>query len=322
MTLSEIRKITDWAASRTRQPHTLYLSDTRHKEQPAFDAFASELTRTAPCVRIFPSDRPGRMPGFFVADNICFSALPLEKELAPFLEALSFQADPPVLPENVQAKLTQLSHPCHLTLFIAVQCPHCPDMVRSLIPLAIHSTNIFLEIVDGSLFPETAREQQVMSVPCLILDQDFRWTGHVDPNEILTQAIERDPSRLSASTFRQILEQGDTDWVCRQMIQADALFKGFLDLLLHPEWSVRLGAMVVVENLAEEAPPLAARLCPVLVQAFEDQTVSVQGDILYALGEVGDLTTRAWIEQIMPGLTHPDLVDAAKDALEAIQDRA
>jgi HEAT repeat protein len=94
-----------------------------------------------------------------------------------------------------------------------------------------------------------------------------------------------------------------------------------MDLLLHPEWSVRLGAMVVVESLAEEAPPLAARLCPVLVQAFENQTVSVQGDILYALGEVGDQTTRAWIEHIMPDLTHPDLVDAAKDALAAIQDR-
>ncbi|WP_024333887.1 thioredoxin family protein [Desulfotignum balticum] len=321
MTPSETRKITDWAASQAQQPHTLYLSDSSHPEQPAFDAFASELTRIAPCIRILPSDRPCRIPGFFIADNICFSALPLEKELAPFLEALSYQAHPPTLPDNVQAQLAQVSHSCHLTLFIAVPCPHCPDMVRSLIPLAIHSTNVFLEIIDGSLFPETAREHQVMSVPCLILDQDFRWTGHADLKEILTQAIERDPSRLSAATFRQILEQGDADWICRQMIQADTLFKGFMDLLLHPEWSVRLGAMVVVESLAEEAPPLAARLCPVLVQAFEDQTVSVQGDILYALGEAGDQTTRAWIEHIMPDLTHPDLMDAAKDALAAIQDR-
>ena len=218
-------------------------------------------------------------------------------------------------------KLEQLSRPCHLTLFIAVQCPHCPDMVRTLIPLAIHSKNIFLEIIDGSLFPETAREHQVMSVPCLILDQGFRWTGHVDPNEILAQAIEQDPSRLSADTFRQILEQGDADWICHQMIQTDTLFKGFTDLLLHPEWSVRLGAMVVVENLAQEAPHLAARMGPVLIQAFDDQTVSVQGDILYALGEVGNQTTRNWIEKIMPDLTHPDLMDAAKDALEAIEDR-
>ncbi len=320
MTPSEIRKITDWAASQTR-PHTLYLSDTRHPEQPAFDAYASDLARMAPGIRIVLSDRPRPIPAFFTADNISFSTLPLDKELAPFLEALSFQNHPPTLPDHVQAKLAQLSHPCHLTLFIAVQCPHCPDMVRSLIPLAVHSKHIFLEIIDGSLFPQTARENQVMSVPCLILDQDFRWTGHAALNEILTQAIERDPSRLSAATFRQILEQGDADWVCRQMIQADTLFKGFMDLLLHPEWSVRLGAMVVVETLAQEAPPLAARLCPVLVQAFENQTVSVQGDILYALGEAGDPAARAWIEQIMPDLTHPDLVDAARDALESIQDR-
>jgi hypothetical protein len=36
---------------------------------------------------------------------------------------------------------------------------------------------------------------------------------------------------------------------------------------------------------------------------------------------VGDQTTRAWIEKKMPVLTHPDLKDAAKDALSAIQDR-
>ncbi len=318
---SDIRKAADWAASQTRS-HTLFLSETRHPGQPAFDAFASELTRTAPCVRVTPSDRPCQIPAFFIADNIRFSALPLEKELAPFLEALGFQAHPSPLPENIQAQLAQLSTPCRLTLFIAVQCPHCPDMVRRLVTLAVHSKHIFLDIIDGTLFPETADAHQVRSVPCLILEPDFRWTGRVDSEEILTQMIERDPSRLSAATFRQILEQGEADWVCRQMIQANTLFKGFTDLLRHPEWSVRLGAMVVVENLAEQAPQLAVHLGPVLMQTFDDVSdISIQGDLLYALGEVGDPETRAWIENRLPGLTHSDLKDAAEDALAAIEDR-
>lgn len=106
------------------------------------------------------------------------------------------------------------------------------------------------------------------------------------------------------------------------MIQADTLFQGFTDLLLHPEWSVRLGAMVVVEHLTENAPLLAARLVPVLMKAFDDVSdISIQGDIFFTLGEVGDLTAAAWIAQKMPGLTHPDLLDAAKDALSTIEDR-
>jgi hypothetical protein len=321
MTPLEIRQVSDWAASQT-QSHDLFLTDTFHPEQPAFDAFASELARTAPCIRITASDRRRQIPTFFISENIGFSALPLGKELTPFLEALAFLAEPLPLPENLDAQLKRIHRPCHLTLFIAAECPHCPDMVRRLIPLAAHTEHIFLDIIDGHLFPEIAEKHRVLSVPCLILESDFRWTGPVDPGEILTQIIDQDPSRLSAETFRQILEQGEADWISRQMIQSDTLFQGFLDLLLHPEWSVRLGAMVVVEHLTENAPALAARLCPVLMKAFDHVSdISIQGDIFYILGETGNQTTAAWIETKMPGLTHPDLKEAAEDALSAIGDR-
>ncbi len=321
MTPSEITQISDWAASQT-QTHDLYMADTSHPEQPAFDVFASDLTRTAPCIRITSSDRQRQVPTLFISDNIGMSALPLDKELTPFLEALACLADPVPLPEAIQTRLEQISRPCHLTLFIAAQCPHCPDMVRRLIPLAVLCKHIFLDIIDGSLFPEMAEKHRVLSVPCLMLETDFRWTGQVDTGEILTQIIHQDPARLSAKTFRQILEQGEADWISRRMIQADTLFPGFLDLLLHPEWSVRLGAMVVVEHLTENAPALAARLGPVLMKAFDDVSdISIQGDIFFTLGEVGDQTTSDWIEQKIPGLTHADLVDAARDALSAIEDR-
>lgn len=322
MTPSEIRQISDWASSQTKT-HVLFMADTSHPEQPAFVAFASKLSRTAPCIRITSSDRQRQIPTLFISDNIGVSALPLGKELTPFLEALTCLADPLPLPETIQTQLEQISRPCHLTLFIAAQCPHCPDMVRRLIPLAVLCKHIFLDIIDGSLFPEMAEKHRVLSVPCLMLETDFRWTGHVDTGEILTQILDQDPSRLSAKTFRQILEQGEADWISRRMIQSDSLFPGFLDLLLHPEWSVRLGAMVVAEHLTENAPDLAARLGPVLMKAFDDVSdVSIQGDIFFILGEVGNQTTSVWIEQKIPGLTHPDLVDAARDALSAIENRS
>jgi hypothetical protein len=80
--------------------------------------------------------------------------------------------------------------------------------------------------------------------------------------------------------------------------------------------------MVVVETLADKAPDLAAQLCPILIQAFRDQDISIQGDILYALGEIGTAETKAWIQKILPGLAHADLTDAAQDALAAIGNRS
>jgi hypothetical protein len=321
MTPSELTRIKDWAGAQTHL-HDLFLSDSPHPRQPAFDVFGAELTRAAPCIRITRSDRPCEIPAFFIGGNILFSALPRDMELMPFLEALSFAASPPPLPGHIRPLLNRISRSGQLTLFISAQCPHCPDMVRRLIPPAVHSQQMGLNIIDGTLFPEMAEKHRILSVPCLILEPDLRWTGHVDLKEILTQMNEQNPSQLSAATFRQVLEQGEADRICRQMIQADTLFQGFIDLLLHPEWSVRLGAMVVVEALAEQAPKLAARLCPVLMQAFDDiEDISIQGDVLYALGEAGGPETREWIQHMLPGLDHPDLKEAALEALAAIDDK-
>jgi glutaredoxin len=320
MKTTDKEKFSAWAKN---QPHAqeIFLSQTHHPEQAQFDSFVREFSRLAPCIHIRPSDKKASLPGLFMTDNILLSALPLEKELPPFLEALSCLAGSwPVLTQAIQTMLDNLDHHSRLTLFIAMQCPHCPDMVRTLIPLAARSKKIFLHIIDGSLFPETAREHQVMSAPCLILDQDFRWTGHADIEEIVAMMHRPDPSQLGSETLKNILEQGDAQWISRQMIQAGTLFDGFIALLQDNTWSVRLGAMVVVETLAEEAPDLAAQLAPILIQAFADKDIPVQGDILYALGEVGTSETKTWIKRILPGLVHPDLLEAARDALAAIDE--
>jgi thiol-disulfide isomerase/thioredoxin len=322
MKTEDKEKICAWAQ---KQTHTqkIFLSRTGHPEQAGFDAFTRELARLAPCLKIQPSEQKTHLPAICIADNIHFSALPLEKELAPFLEALTCLAGPlPPLADHIQGKLHLLDHPCRLMLFIALQCPHCPDMVRTLIPLAAHAKKVFLHIIDGSLFPEAARKYEVLSAPCLILNQDFRWTGQTSLKEILDMAIRPDPSQLGPDTLKNILEQGDASWISQQMIQTGHIFEGFAALLLDSTWSVRLGAMVVVETLAEEAPDLAAKLGPILIQAFADQEVPVQGDILYILGEVGTRDTKAWIQKILPGLVHPDLKDAARDALAAIEDES
>ena len=105
------------------------------------------------------------------------------------------------------------------------------------------------------------------------------------------------------------------------MIQADTLFQGFVQLLRHDTWSVRLGAMVVVESLAEERPELALQLCPLLIRSFDQNEVPVQGDILYALGETGNLETKKWVEECLKNLKNEDLKEAAEDAVDAITSR-
>jgi HEAT repeat protein len=106
------------------------------------------------------------------------------------------------------------------------------------------------------------------------------------------------------------------------MIDADAVFPSFIGLLVHPTWSVRLGAMVVLEEMVEAAPDLASRICDPLWAAFEGADTTVQGDILYALGEAGDRRMETTIKALLPTLEQAELREAALDALGALASRS
>lgn len=318
-------KISAWVRNQ-KSVHSLTLLISSHPQAKTFEAFAGELAEITPLIRIRPGTHgPGRespLPGFLIKENIRYSALALDRELAPFLEALSWARGAGPRPSReIQALLDQIDTPCRLTLYIAQACPHCPGMVNTLIPLALSCDKIELQIIDGILFPEMALRDKVVSAPCLILDRGFRWIGAVGAREILSMILGQAPSQLSAQTLKTILEKGDADWISRQMIQADRIFEGFVQLLLDETWSVRLGAMVVVETLGESHPDLAATLGPLLIPAFANKDIPVQGDILYALGETGNHETKAWIEKIRVDLEHQDLKDAAEDAIQAIASR-
>ncbi len=310
--------IMDWAQSLKNQIK-IKLITTEHVETNQFINFTKKFTETTSRLTVDSEKGENDLPCFLLKKNIKYSALPLSKELEPFLEALSHINNHEVkLAEPILQRLDKINIPVNLKLYIALECPHCPNVVRTIIPMAMICENLHLQIIDGTLFPETAQKDGVMSAPCLILDDDFRWTGEVKAQEIIEIIINRDPSQLSAASLKNILEQGDASWIARQMMEKGEIFDGFIKLLLHETWSVRLGAMVIVEELAETDPKLAAKLCPDLITLFDKKDIPVQGDILYVLGEAGNSETKKWINNKIDTLEHQDLIDAANDALETL----
>jgi len=298
----------------------LDIAETKHPEQKRFETFARQWQEISDSISWKTGSQPAALPGFFLKDNILYSALPLERELSPFLNGLD-SLDKPYPDDGLLKALNNIEAPCRMTLYIALQCPHCPGMVERLLPLAAACENIHLHIIDGSLFPEKAQADKVMSAPCLILNDDTRWTGAVAEEEILDMILNKESMALDTKALKTILEDGRAEWITGRMLSSNQLFKGFSGLLLHETWSVRLGAMVVVEGLAEQAPDLCAQLEKILIETFSTRDVPVQGDILYALGEIGTPDTRAWITAQREILYHEDLKDAAEDAIQSIDDR-
>ncbi|MBF0302359.1 MAG: hypothetical protein HQK73_04920, partial [Desulfamplus sp.] len=130
---------------------------------------------------------------------------------------------------------------------------------------------------------------------------------------------------LSTESLKMILEEGKAGWIAEQIVEHGKMFEGFIGLITHETWSVRLGAMVVLEEIAEQSPDIALTIAPELLSRFKNADVPTQGDILYALGVAGDKAVKHEIIRLMDITVHQkihsDVLEAAQEAVESIESR-
>ncbi|WP_054696336.1 hypothetical protein [Desulfosarcina cetonica] len=185
----------------------------------------------------------------------------------------------------------------------------------TLLGLAGLSENVWLTVIDGLLFPEVAEEDRISAAPTVILDNQFRWTGSVDAAELVRLMLNRDPAELSADALRGMVEDGDAEGVARLMADRKQIFPAFVELLIHPRWSVRLGAMVAFETLVEMAPETARQVVGPLLAAFPAVDETVKGDLLHVLGESGNREALPFLSKVVASESDAEINDAATEAI-------
>jgi len=116
-----------------------------------------------------------------------------------------------------------------------------------------------------------------------------------------------------------MFEEGGAVEVANMMLECGEIFPAFMDLLIHEKWPVRLAAMVVFETIAEENRKLAGQTIPFLWDYFSQAEDTVKGDILYLLGNAGDKGVIPKIETLLNGPYPVEVIEAAKEALEALK---
>jgi glutaredoxin len=240
----------------------------------------------------------------------------------PFLRALEMHFSPDrataSMPEALRRQIESVSLPADLKIYVTPQCPFCPHVLSEIVPLALLNPLLHLDVIDGALFPELAEGDGVRSVPTVILDGAFRWTGAGHRDEIVNAVLNRDPARLGTKSLENFLKEGNAGALAQMMIDRRQVFPAFTDLLESPDWSVRLGAMVVVEEIAEKSPDLLAEMLDVLWNRLQDIKGPARGDVLYLFG-FGQ-PAKLWIDRLNGLLENEDEKgrEAVMEALEKL----
>lgn len=324
-------RITEQVTNRIRQwgreqdaDISLRYATTGDSMDEAFKDFAQMMADLAPWVKAKrDGDAPVALPSLFVGSRVTYQALPHDQELEPFLAVLAdTRAFSDRIPADVRERLAKLTLPALLKIYVTPFCPHCPHVVSLLLGLAAVSELVRVTIIDGELFPDAAGKDRVSAAPTVILDDRFRWTGSVDIAELVTLMLDRDPASLGVDALRSMIEEGNAEGVARMMSQRGKIFDAFVDLLAHPRWSVRLGAMVAFESLVELDADLARGIVEPLIALFEKVDAMVKGDLLHVLGESGSQTALPFIEGVAAGYDDEEVKEAACEAIEKLQESA
>lgn len=299
-----------------------FVRNARPESNPLAE-FVKDWQKLVPAVAVQTEKIPDtELPGLVLGDRWHFHAVPSGHKLELFGEILlALHGPAPSLEAKLRERWQKLPLAPALTIFVAPQCPFCPQVVRQIIPLSVATPAATITLIDATLFQELAREQEIKAVPTIICNGVYRLTGAVQLSELVELAEKTDPALLPSSVWERMMQDGQAGLAGELMLAQGRIFPQFLPLLWHPEINIRLGAMVALETVGEARPDLIAAILPTVWQELNQSDTAVQGDIVYLIGEWGG---GDWLQPLVNAwqeVSHPDVAEAIEEALEKIKER-
>ena len=118
-----------------------------------------------PLVRIFREDGTD--------SGLAFHGVPGGHEFTSFIIGLYNVAGPgQSLDEDSIEKINEINNPTDIKILVSLSCTMCPDLVMAAQHIASLNKNVKTEIYDINHFSELKEKYDVMSVPCLVLNDE------------------------------------------------------------------------------------------------------------------------------------------------------
>ena len=132
----------------------------------------------APCVRLCYSD--GRESG------LAFHGVPGGHEFSSFVLGIYNAIGPgQSIDEKAKEAIQKISKPINIKVLVSLSCTMCPDTVIAAQYIASKSKNVTAEIYDIHHFEEIRKKYNVMSVPCIVINDSDVSFGKKNIEQIL-----------------------------------------------------------------------------------------------------------------------------------------
>lgn len=132
----------------------------------------------APCVKVCQED--GTETG------LAFHGVPGGHEFTSFVLGLYNAAGPgQLISPQIRERIQKIKEPVDLKLLVTLSCNMCPDLVKAAQRIAAETPNVTAEVYDIHHFEELKKRYQIMSVPCMVINDQTLKFGKKTIEEIL-----------------------------------------------------------------------------------------------------------------------------------------
>lgn len=164
-------------------------------EITAFLAELGELTGHISCqvvdqtedslaANYYPSIQIWKADGTFT--GLQFHGVPGGHEFNSFIIALYNAAGPgQQLDEELLERIRKIDKKVQMRIMVSLSCTMCPELVMAAQKIAVENENVQAEMYDLIHFPEFKEKYNIMSVPCMIINDQQVVFGKKDIPEIL-----------------------------------------------------------------------------------------------------------------------------------------
>ena len=192
----EMRQQLDTVFSRMAHPLQLVLYLDERSVSTELEHFMTELasmtdkltvqvaersasSQDTPCVRVCQQD--GSWTG------LAFHGIPGGHEFTSFVLGLYNAAGPgQALDDATRQAIAALNKPVEMKVLVSLSCTMCPDLVVAAQHIAALNPQVTAEVYDLAHFEQLKERYQVMSVPCLVVNNEQVTFGKKNIQQLLT----------------------------------------------------------------------------------------------------------------------------------------
>jgi len=252
--------------------------------------------------------------------NLHYVAIPEGSELAPFLDAIRWLGGAEGFPfSDALQSLDEKTDPAQIMVLIAASCPNCPEVVRAAVTIAARQPLVNVTIVDVMQYNDIAERYKVKSTPTVIIDEAATFVGTLTLEELIQHLLSSGKDESLTGILESMINTGRAqdaaDLLCRKQ-QPQAL----MPLYATPEFSNRMGAMLVIDEALEKDPRILDSVAHQLIELLSHENAGLRGDTAELLGRTGTSDAIPALREATKD-ADPDVSEAAAEALKLIEGR-